>query len=229
MDDLTANRVSMIVIDENGLQGVVAEGEPSSPSTDSRLLVHFENGQEVFVPSRMLIHNKDGRYYLPINIEALLAEQGMDERHHLSDNATGKLTQEVTNKQGIVLPVIEEEVRVETHPQLSGTVEIRKTVHERTEVVDLPLHSEQVEVNRVAIHRFVDAPVPLRHDGDTLIISLLEEVLVVEKRLLLREEVHVKTVRKELHNPQEVLLREERVDVVRTPGPDQDGQQDGAH
>jgi hypothetical protein len=44
---------------------------------------------------------------------------------------------------------------------------------------------------------------------------------------LLREEVHVKTVRKELHNPQEVLLREEHVDVVRTPGPDQAGPQDG--
>jgi stress response protein YsnF len=217
----------MIVIDENGLQGVVVEGDDGSPSTDNRLLVHFENGQEVFVPSRMLIHNEDGRYYLPINIEALLAEQGMDERYHLLDNATGKLTQEVTNEQAIVLPVIEEKVRVETHPQLSGTVEIRKTVHERTEVVDLPLHSQEVEVNRVAINRFVDAPVPLRYDGDTMIISLLEEVLVVEKRLLLREEVHVKTVRKELHNPQEVLLREEHVDVVRTPGPDQAGPQDG--
>jgi stress response protein YsnF len=224
----------MTVIDENGLQGVVIEGEASSPSIDNRLLVRFQNGQEVFVPSRMLIRHEDGRYYLPINIEALLAEQEVTGRHHLLDNATDDLTQEMltqemTDEQSLVFPVIKEKVEVQTRARESGVVEIRKTVNERTEVVDLPLQAEEVEVNRVAVNRFVDTPVPVRHEGNTMIISLLEEVLVVEKRLLLREEVHVKTVRKELHNPQEVLLREERVDVVRTPGPDQGEQQDGAH
>jgi stress response protein YsnF len=223
----------MTVIDENGLQGVVIEGEASSPSIDNRLLVRFQNGQEVFVPSRMLIRHEDGRYYLPINIEALLAEQEVSGRHHLLDNATDDLTQEMLtqemrDEQSLVFPVIKERVEVQTRARESGVVEIRKTVNERTEVVDLPLQAEEVEVNRVAVNRFVDTPVPVRHEGNTMIISLLEEVLVVEKRLLLREEVHVKTVRKELHNPQEVLLREERVDVVRTPGPDQGEQQAGA-
>jgi len=223
----------MIVIDENGLQGVVAEGELSAPSTDHRLLVHFENGQEVSVPSKMLIRHEDGRYYLPINIEALLAEQlaeqGFSGRYHLTENVTDNLTQETTDGQSLVLPVMEERIKVETRPQLSGTVEIRKTVHERTETVDLPLQTEEVEVNRVTVNRYVEAPVPVRHEGDTMIISLLEEVVVVEKRLLLREEVHVKTVRKQLHNPQEVVLREEHVDVVRTPGSIQGEPQAGAH
>jgi len=221
LDDLQANRESMIVVDESGLQGVVIEGELTSLSGDNRYLVQFQNGQEVFVPSAMFMRHEDGRYYLPINIEALLAEQGVSGRYHLQERATGDLTEAMTGEPSLVLPVMEETVKVETRVRVSGTVEIRKTTHERTEVVDQPLHSEEVEVNRVAVNRFVDAPVPVRYEGDTMIISLLEEVAVVEKRLLLREEVHVKTVRKELHNPQEVLLREEHVDVVRVPGPEQ--------
>jgi len=43
---------------------------------------------------------------------------------------------------------------------------------------------------------------------------------VIEKRLLLREEVHIKKVYTVLHEPQEVRLREERVDIVRIPNSD---------
>jgi uncharacterized protein (TIGR02271 family) len=212
----------MIVVDENGLEGVVAEGRSLPPSVDSRLLVHFQNGQEVFVPNRMLIHRDDGRYYLPINIEALLAEQRNSERRRLVGDAAVDLTQEkMTNGEPLVIPVIEEKLEVKTRSRITDVVEIRKTVHERTELVDQPLHAEEIEVERVPVNRFVDAPVSVRQEEDTLIIPLLEEVLVVEKRLLLREEVHVKTVRKELHDPQEVVLHEERVEVVRKPGSDQ--------
>lgn len=219
----------MIVIDENGLQGVVAEGEQYAPSGDLRLLVRFQNGQEVFVPGQMLIPHKDGRYYLPVDIQALLAEQESNGRYHLSHNATGNVTQEMAEAQDLVIPVIEERVKVETRSQLTGAVEIRKTVHERTEIVDHPLQSEEIEVERVAVNRFVEAPMPVRHEGDTMIIPLLEEVIVIEKRLLLREEVHVKTLRKEVHNPQEVRLREERVEVVRKPGDGQGEPQANMH
>jgi hypothetical protein len=46
-------------------------------------------------------------------------------------------------------------------------------------------------------------------------------VLVIEKRLLLREEVHIKRVHTVVHEPQEVLLREERVEVVHKPNLEQ--------
>jgi stress response protein YsnF len=46
-------------------------------------------------------------------------------------------------------------------------------------------------------------------------------VLVVEKKLVLREEVHVKRVRKEVHDSREVTLREERVEVARRPSNNQ--------
>jgi uncharacterized protein (TIGR02271 family) len=223
---------SVIVVDENGLEGVVAEGKSLPASADSRLMVHFKNGRDVFVPSRMLIRREDGRFYLPINVEALLAEQEGVGRGHLIENGTSDLTQEMTqgiaNEEPFVIPVIEEQLKVQTRSQVTGVVEIRKTVNERTEIIDQPLLAEQVEVERVPVNRFVETPQPVRHEGDTMIVPLLEEVLVVEKRLLLREEIHVKTVRKEVHNPQEVVLRQEHVDVVRKPDQDQGMAQEGA-
>jgi stress response protein YsnF len=77
---------------------------------------------------------------------------------------------------------------------------------------------EQVEIERVAINRVIDEPVSIRHEGDTTIIPLLEEVLVIEKRLVLREEVHIKKLQTTVHDPQEVLLRAERVEIIRKPG-----------
>jgi stress response protein YsnF len=63
----------------------------------------------------------------------------------------------------------------------------------------------------------IDEPLSIRYEGDTTIIPLLEEVLVIEKRLVLREEVHIKKLQRVVYNPQEVSLREEQVDIVRKP------------
>jgi stress response protein YsnF len=65
----------------------------------------------------------------------------------------------------------------------------------------------------------VDEPVPTRTEGETTIIPVMEEVLVVEKRLRLKEELHVTRRRTEHRDPQRVTLRSERVEVERT-GPD---------
>jgi uncharacterized protein (TIGR02271 family) len=124
----------------------------------------------------------------------------------------------------LVIPVVEESVNVQKRMVETGVVQIHKTVRERTEVVDQPLQSEQVEIERVPVNRIVDDVIPVRHEGDTMIISLLEEVLVVEKRLMLREEVHVRKLRTEVHDPKEVILREEQLEVVRKPASSQGNQ-----
>jgi len=129
------------------------------------------------------------------------------------------------NESTDVIPVLAEKIRVETQTHES-VVTIHKTVDQRTEVVDLPLQSEEVEIERVAVNRIVEAPIPVRNEGDTMIISLLEEVLVVEKRLLLREEVHIRKLHKEVHDPKEVLLREEHVEIARNSSTGQELQDD---
>ena len=54
-----------------------------------------------------------------------------------------------------------------------------------------PLFRDDCDVQRVAIGRLLDGPVEARQEGDTWIVPLTEEVLVIEKRLLLREELRI--------------------------------------
>ena len=51
--------------------------------------------------------------------------------------------------------------------------------------------------------------------------SVVEEVLVVEKRWMLREEIHIRKQRTETHQPQQITLRSEEVQVERVPHADE--------
>jgi hypothetical protein len=55
-------------------------------------------------------------------------------------------------------------------------------VHEREVQVDEPLWCDHVAISRVPMQRVVDGPVPVREENGTTILSVVEEVLVVEKR-----------------------------------------------
>jgi uncharacterized protein (TIGR02271 family) len=88
-------------------------------------------------------------------------------------------------------------------------------VHEREEVVNVPRVREEVTVERVTLNRLVDTPVSMRQEGDTLIIPLLEEVIVMEKRLMVKEELRITKHRIEEQASQQVTLRREEVVVER--------------
>lgn len=90
---------------------------------------------------------------------------------------------------------------------------LTKTVSERVETVDVPLTEEHTEIERVAINRIVTAAPEVRVEGDVLIVPVLEEVLVTEKRLMLREELHIRKRAVITRNPQQVTLRQEQVTV----------------
>jgi len=79
---------------------------------------------------------------------------------------------------------------------------------------------QEVAIEHVPINKLWDGPPPpARYEGETLILPLLEEVMVVEKRLMLKEELHVSRVQRTAHEPQTVVLRSEEVTVERV-GPD---------
>lgn len=114
------------------------------------------------------------------------------------------------------VPLVEETVHIGKREVETGRVRIHKTVQHDTQTVDLPLLYEHVEVERVPIERYVSEPPPVREEGDVLVVPCVEEVLVVEKRLLLREELRVTRSRETRHRPQEVTVRREEVEVERT-------------
>lgn len=123
-------------------------------------------------------------------------------------------TTEIENPE-IIIPVVEEEVKIGKKIVETGKVRISKTVSEREELVDEPLLQEQVSVERVPVNQYIDAMPQARQDGDTLIIPVVKEEMVVQKRLLVVEELHVRKQVMETHEPQKVILRKEEVDVTR--------------
>ena len=90
------------------------------------------------------------------------------------------------------VPVLEEEVAVEKRSRVTERVRIRSVVDEIPDVARAALDEERVEVTRVPIGREVTERPVVREEGDVLVIPLVEEVLVVEKKLVLREELHVR-------------------------------------
>jgi stress response protein YsnF len=63
----------------------------------------------------------------------------------------------------------------------------------------------------------VDQPPALREEGDVLIVPVLEEVVVVEKRLVLKEELRIRRRAKSTLRELPVVLRKQRAVVDRLP------------
>jgi uncharacterized protein (TIGR02271 family) len=190
------------VLSADGIRGVV-DTTPSGPGEDrAELRIRLEDGRLVTVPAELLQRQEDGSYYLPVNLNRLEGEPPSAD-----DSAQGVVAR---------IPVIAETLDVQKRHRKKGVVHVTKRVHEHEEVVDEAGFEEDAEVERVPVNRYVDGPVDIRQEGDTLVIPLVEEVLVVEKRLVLREEVRVTKRRREVRHPERVTLRREEAVVERT-------------
>ena len=117
-----------------------------------------------------------------------------------------------------VLPVLHEELKVGTRVVDTGRgVRVHKTVSEQAHQIDQHLLRDAVEVKRVPVDRIVslsEAPAT-RQEGDTLIVPVLEEILVVEKRLRIKEELHIVRSARQEPYAGTVVLRSEHVAIER--------------
>jgi stress response protein YsnF len=104
---------------------------------------------------------------------------------------------------------------VSKRKKLTGGVRVRTVTRQHEEVVDTPLRTEQVAVERIGLDRWVEEPIPVRQEGDTTIITLHEEVVVVEKRLKAIEEVRLTRQRTTRRVPERITLRREEALVER--------------
>jgi uncharacterized protein (TIGR02271 family) len=205
MSEKTARR--LVLTDRDGTRGFIDEQDAGWDDERGQVLVRLEDGRQALVPADELRHGGDGRLYLPFSLSELT---------QVSTRASGARRDADARSDGaVVVPVVAEQLEVQKRKVEGGGVRIRKTVSERVEVVDEPLMREEVQVKRVPVNKVVDGPVPVRHVGDTMIVSLLEEVLVVEKRLMVKEELHITKEQVESYRPQRVRLRTEEAVVER--------------
>jgi len=193
---MQAIQQGMPVRNEHGLVGVVETVEDSATGTAS-VLVRREDGTTFMLSPDMYVVDGD-TVWLTTASSAQVQSSSAAQHTTLDADET-------------VIPVVQEEAVIRTRKIDRGGVRIHKQVNEREEVVQQPLTRETVNVERVPIGQVVDIAPGVRQEGDTLIIPVLEEVLVVEKRLVLKEELWV--TRRQVTETEEVRvqLREEEV------------------
>ncbi|WP_325099857.1 YsnF/AvaK domain-containing protein [Caballeronia glathei] len=118
----------------------------------------------------------------------------------------------------VLLSAIEEKLTVGVRTTETGSVRVRKFVHEEMQPVRIRLRSEHVEVRRVPINRPVEARTQTRREGNTLVVPVFEYVPVVKMQLTLKEEVHITTTEIVEDVEHQVLTNSEELVVERREG-----------
>ena len=184
------------VITRDGVRGHAMPSE----SAAGRVRVVLEDGGQAEVDRDLLRRQPDGQVVLPVDRAALGSDTA-------SIAAVGDR---------VVVPIAEESLDVGIHKVTTGTVRVSTRTVTRDELVDVPLTTETADVERVAINRELDGPVQPRQEGETWVIPVVEEVVVVTKRLILKEELRVTVRRTQTRHTESVSLRHTEVTVDRT-------------
>jgi uncharacterized protein (TIGR02271 family) len=195
----------ILVTGKDGWRGIVHSwwgGSPGGNEDSHEITIRVDTGETIVVSDAVLTGRPDGTYYVPLSLDELRRARS-----------------EPPDAAPIVIPVIHEELEVGKRTVDTGVgVRIHKSTREEEQTVDVPLIHEEVNVERVRVDRTLDAPVPVRHVGDTIIVPVIEEVLVIQKQLRLIEELHIHKTRVETRQPQKVVLRKEEATVERLNG-----------
>lgn len=116
-----------------------------------------------------------------------------------------------------VLPLLAEEVEVSKQVVETGRVQVTRVTHQHEQLIDELLAVETAEIERTPIGRQVDVMPAIREEGDAIVVPIVEEVLVVERRLFLKEEVRIRRVRSTERHQETVTLRHHEAVVTRVP------------
>jgi stress response protein YsnF len=119
------------------------------------------------------------------------------------------------NSTEYVVPVVAEQVQADAVPIEKGGVRVTKRVEGHDEVLEQELRRGHAEIRRIKTDRVVDGPQQSRQEGNTLIIPVVSEVLVVTKQWVVTEEIHVTRIEETERVEQTVAVNQEIAEVER--------------
>src|SRR5277367_5581628 len=142
-----------------------------------------------------------------------------DARSDATNTATDTtdLESQADHSRETVIPLFEEELSVSRRVVPISRVQVSRVTHSHEHLVDELLERERVEVERVAIDRPIDRMPSVREEGDCLIFPVVEEVLKIERVLVLKEEVRIRRVKGTERYQERVTLRKQEAVVNRLP------------
>ncbi|MGC2400166.1 MAG: YsnF/AvaK domain-containing protein [Acidobacteriaceae bacterium] len=132
-----------------------------------------------------------------------------------NDSRAGLSADSVTGP--TVIPVFEETLSVAKRAVETAGVRVSRVTHDYQEQVDELLQHEKVEVERIAVDRPVEAMPSVRQEGDVTIIPVVEEVVKIERRLVLKEEIHIRRLKHTERYQETITLRRQEAVISRHP------------
>ena len=118
-----------------------------------------------------------------------------------------------------IIPVVDETVLVDKTEVVTGRLRIQTVTDNVQEIVKTDLSASNLEVTRISVEREIDAFPEVRVEGDVTIIPIVEERLVIQKRLFLKEELHIQQSISSEVMEIPVDLRKQRVEMTRESTP----------
>ena len=113
------------------------------------------------------------------------------------------------------IPLVQERVTLDKRVVETGRVRIRSVVDEKLFRVAEDLERDDVSIERIAVNREVTEPPRTREEDGVLIVPILEEVVVIQKRLFLKEELRITRNRKRQRVEEAVRLESMHAEVER--------------
>lgn len=114
-----------------------------------------------------------------------------------------------------VIPLVEERAFVSKRRVETGRVQVRTRVQTHEELVRAELTHDEVVIERVPVNRPIEGVPAVRDEGDVTIVPIVAEVAVIEKRLMLIEEIHLRRVRTTEEISQPVTLAAQQAEITR--------------
>jgi uncharacterized protein (TIGR02271 family) len=124
-------------------------------------------------------------------------------------------TDRQTDAEVATIPLVEERLHVGKREVESGRLRIRVDVNEREERVVEDLERDEVTIERVPRNERLTEIPHVRLEGSVTVIPVVEEVVVVEKALMLVEEIRVHRASSSERTDIAVTVRSEEAVVER--------------
>lgn len=118
----------------------------------------------------------------------------------------------------LVIPVISESVVVTREVETAGEVRVRIKASSTTQQVPVQHAVQQAHIERIAVGRPCVEREPPRYEADVLVVPVYEEVVVVSRQLVLKEELRISLTSSASSAVETVeLLKEEAIVERRQP------------
>lgn len=113
----------------------------------------------------------------------------------------------------VVLRLAEEEVSLSRKRVTDGRVTVTRSTVQHDEIINTFLRQERVEVERVPKSQPVETLPEIREENGILIVPVVEETIEIVRKLVLKEELHIRKREQQVPFQEVVTLRKQHAKV----------------